>query len=204
MELDDLKGTWDQANDRAGQQRNLTPGMIDLMTQRKFYSKTKRIAYPEISGVIICIISAVVIGLNYNKLDSTFLQGAAIVSIMLLLSLSVISLVSLRQLNISGDVNRTYAETLREFAYRKLRFYKLQKLNIGLSYVLLVSIIVLMSKLFTGRDISDLKYFWIFSFSFGYLFLLFYSVWVFKYYRKTINQAEELLRELEDVSASAK
>lgn len=197
MELDDLKGAWSHANKQTGEQGNLTPEMIEQMTQKKLYSKTKRIAYPELLGIIICIISAFFIGFNFTHLDTLFLKGAGIVSILLLLTLSVISLISLRQLTIIGDVNNTYADTLRKFAVRKLQFYKLQKVNVTLSYILLVSIIILMSKLFNGNDISESKYFWIFSFSFGYLFLLYYSGWVSKYYKKTISQAEELLRELE-------
>jgi uncharacterized membrane protein required for colicin V production len=72
----------------------------------------------------------------------------------------------------------------------------LQKLNVTLSYLLLISIIVLMSKLMGGKDLSDNKYFWLFSFTIGYIFLLFFSKWVEKNYRKTLQQAEELLKEL--------
>ena len=197
MELDDLKGAWAHANKQVDVQGNLSPEMIELMTQKKFYSKTKRIAYPELLGIIVCIISAFFIGFNFNQLDTLLLKSAGIVSIMLLLTLSVISLISLRQLKISGDINNTYADTLRKFAARKLKFFKLQKLNVTLSYILLVSIIILMSKLFTGRDLSNSRYFWIFSFTIGYLFLSFYSNWVSKYYKKTVTEAEELLTELQ-------
>jgi len=40
------------------------------------------------------------------------------------------------------------------------------------------------------------KYFWTFSFTLGYIFLLFYSKWVSKHYNKILSQAEELLKEL--------
>lgn len=196
MELDDLKNSWDKENNEAEQLHLLTPEIIDLMTQKKYSSKTKKIAYPEIAGVIICLISASFIGVNFYKLDTAFLQGTGIVSILLLLTLSAISLLSLRQLNIAGDLNKPYAETLKIFATQKLQFFKLQKMNITLSYLLLVTIIILLSKLFNGRDITDNKYFWTFSFTFGYIFLLFYSAWVSKYYQKTLSQAEELLEEL--------
>ena len=195
MELDDLKGAWDHANKQTGVKGNLTPEMIELMTQKKFYSKTKRIAYPEICGVVICISSSVFIGLNFDQLDTLFLKGSGIISILLLLTLSIISLVSLGQLT-SGDINDTYADTLRKFAARKLKFYKLQKLNVTLSYILLVSVIILMSKLFTGRDLSGSRYFWIFSFTIGYIFLSFYANWVSRYYKKTVTEAEELLKDL--------
>jgi hypothetical protein len=195
MELDELKNTWNNASNLVEEQ-NLTPKMIDQMTHKKYHSKIKKIAYPEIVGVIICLISAFFIGANFNKLDTAFLQGAGILSILLLVTLSIISLLSLRQLNIKEDVNKSYAATLKIFATQKLQFYKLQKMNVVLSYVLLVSIIILLSKFVNGRDISETKYFWIYSFSFGYLFLLFYSKWVAKYYKKTVHQSEELLQDL--------
>jgi hypothetical protein len=195
MELDELKNTWNNASNLVEEQ-NLTPKMIDQMTQKKYHSKIKKIAYPEIIGIIICLISAFFIGANFNKLDTAFLQGAGILSILVLVTLSIISLLSLRQLNIKEDVNQTYAATLKIFATQKLQFYKLQKINVILSYVLLVSIIILLSKFVNERDISDTKYFWIYSFSFGYLFLLFYSKWVAKYYKKTVQQSEELLQDL--------
>ncbi len=202
MELDELKNTWDNANNPLEEQLNLTPKMIIQMTQKKYHSKIKKIAYPEIIGIIICLISAFFIGINFYKLDTAFLQGAGIISILLLMTLSTISLLSLRLLNITEDVNRPYAATLKIFATQKLQFYKLQKTNVILSYLLLVSIIILLSKFFNGSDITKTKYFWIYSFSFGYLFLLFYSKWVAKYYKNTLQQTEELLQELQQCSTN--
>ena len=197
MELDELKRTWDNTNNPAEQQQHLTTKMIAQMTQKKYNSKIKKIAYPEIVGIIICLISALFIGINFYKLDTTFLQGVGIVSILLLVTLSILSILSLRQLTIPEDVNRPYAATLKIFATQKLQFFKLQKINVVLSYLLLVSILILMSKFFDGRDITCIKYFWIYSFSFGYLFLLFYSKWVAKYYKKTVKQSKELLQDLQ-------
>ncbi|HVI45248.1 MAG TPA: hypothetical protein VM802_10275 [Chitinophaga sp.] len=65
-----------------------------------------------------------------------------------------------------------------------------------LSYLLLVVIVLLLPKILEGKDISHNKYFWILSFPCGYIFLLFVSAWVKKSYRKTLQQAEEVLREV--------
>ena len=156
----------------------------------------KKILLPEIVGSIVCLTAAAFIGLNFENLDSILLQGTGVLSILLLLLLPIISAISTWQLSTAHNVNKPYAETLKAFANQKVRFVKLQKLNITLSYLLLVSIIVLLSKLFNGKDLSDNKYFWLFSFTIGFIFLLFYSKWVEKYYYKTLQQAEELLNEL--------
>ena len=197
MELDDLKNTWEDVSNQAEKQQNLTTKIIDQMTQTKYYSKLKKIAYPEIIGVIICLIGASFIVLNFYKLDSAFLQVVGILAILLLLTLSIISIISLRQFNMPRDVNKTYAETLKKFAIQKIRFNKLQRVNITLSYLLWVTIIILLSKLFDGQYLTDNKYFWTFSFALGYIFLLFFSKWVLKKYNNTLQQAEELLKELE-------
>ena len=95
------------------------------------------------------------------------------------------------------NVNKPYGETLKGFATQKLKFYKLQKINVTLSYLLLVTIIVLLSKFFNGKDLTDSKYFWTFSITIGYIFLLFFSTVVSKFYKSTVRQAEELLQELQ-------
>lgn len=196
MELDDFKNTWDNQSNET-QQQNLTFKIIDQMTQSKYNSKINRIAYPEIIGSLICLFATIFIGLNFYKLDNIFLQGVGIVTVLLLLTLSVVSFLSLRQLKKTNDFSKPYAETLKIFATQKLEFYKLQKINMALSYLLLVTVIILLSKFFSGRDITDSKYFWTFSFSFGYIFLLFFSKFVTKFYKTTLRKSEELLQELQ-------
>ncbi|MDR6563510.1 MULTISPECIES: hypothetical protein [unclassified Arcicella] len=195
MELDDLKNTWEKANTPSEKQR-LTPQIIDQMTQQKYDSKMKKIAYPEIVGIAICLIGGAFIAINFYKLDTAFLQGVGVLSIMLLLTLSGISLLSLRQFGIYATIDKPYAETLKMFASQKMQFFKLQKINVTLCYLLLVTVIILLSKLFNGKDLTDSKSFWIFSFTIGYIFLLFYSKWVAKFYQKTLRETEELLAEL--------
>ncbi|MEP7164486.1 MAG: hypothetical protein ABI741_07325 [Ferruginibacter sp.] len=196
MELEDLKNTWGDVTNQVKNQQKLNPEMIEQMTRAKYHSRLKKIACPEIIGVIICMIGAGYIVLNFSKLAGIFLQAAGIISILLLLLMSAISLLSLPRFHMSRDMNRPYSETLKEFAVQKIRFHKFQKINLMLSYLLLVNTIILLSMFFSGKDLTGNKYFWIFSFSFGYIFLLFYSKWVSKYYNKTLRQAEDQLKEL--------
>lgn len=196
MELDDLKNTWNETKIHDQKQQFLNPKMLEKMSDQKYRLKMKKIIIPEIAGSIICVAAAAFIGFQFNNLDTVLLQGAGVLSILLLLLLPTLSTLSTRQLNTAHNVNRPYAETLKAFANQKVRFVKLQKLNVTLSYLLLISIIVLMSKLIGGKDLSDNKYFYLFSFTIGYVFLLLYSKWVKNYYRKALQQAKELLKEL--------
>lgn len=196
MELDDLKKTWKAAKTPAEEQENVNPGLLEKMNDRKYRSQVKKVTIPEMAGSIVCLAGAVFIGSSFGKLNTVLLQGAGVISILLLLLLPILSAVSTWRLSATGNLDKPYAATLKAFANQKLRFVKLQKLNVTLSYLLLVTIIVLLPRLFGGNDLSGNKYFWLFSITIGYIFLLFYSKWVEKYYRKTLQQAEELLKEL--------
>ena len=196
MELDDFKNTWNETKIKGQDQQTIVPEIMEKVHNKKCGSKLRQITIPEMAGSMVCLAAAAFIGFNFLKLDTVVLQGAGVLSILLLLLLPIISTLSTWQLNTTYDVNRPYAQTLKAFANQKLRFVKLQKLNVTLSYLLLIGIIVLMSKLMGGKDLSANKYFWLFSFTIGYIFLMFYSKWVDKYYRKVLQQAEELLKEL--------
>ena len=194
MELDDLKKSWEEVNKEVDKQQKLSSKMIDEMIRTKYNSSLKKIIYPEIFGAIICIAGGVFIGFNFYKLDTTFFQAVGVITILLLLILSVSSLKALRQLNI-GNVNKPYVEALKEFAIQKIRFHKFQKINITLSYLLLVTTIMLLPKIFGGKDIANGSYFGI-AFSLGFVFLLAYSKWVSKHYSNTLKKTQELLKDL--------
>ena len=96
-----------------------------------------------------------------------------ILTFVLLALLPVISLISLLQFNNIDDLNKTSSETLKGFVTQKVRFNKLHKINSTLSYLLLVTIIILLSKLFGKNDIAKSKFF--------FRFFLFQLV-IFSYY----------------------
>jgi len=193
MELDDLKNDWESATT----QHRLTTKVIDQMIQKKYASKIKKIKYPELIGGIICLLGLGFVVFNFNKLDTVFLQAIGVLTMLLLIIQPAISFLSLKQFNTTDDLSKPYVEIIKQFAIQKLRFQKYQQVNAFLCYLLLVTIIILLPKLFYGKDISYNKSFWIFAFSFGYIFLLFFSKWVKKFYNNSLNQAEELLKEVE-------
>lgn len=195
MELEDLKTTWKNESNSA-LQNNLTTLIINKMTQEKYHSKIKKITYPEIIGSSICVIAAGFIALTFNKLDTIILQAVGVASIIILLIISTIGVLSSQQLNMKKDLNKPYAETLKIFATQKLAFYKLQKINIILCYLLMVIIIILLPKLFGKKDITEYKYFWLYAFSTSYIFLLLISKFVSKFYKRTLHHTEEFLIEL--------
>ena len=197
MELDDLKKDWESAINLKQEQNILTAKTIDRMTQKKYQSKISKIKSSEIAGGIICILGLSYIGFNFNKLDTPLLKAIGILAILLLMTIPLLSFFSLTQFNSANNSDKPHIEILKLFAKQKLRFLQYQKINALLNYVLLVTVIILLPKFFYEKDISSIKSFWIYAFSLGYIFVLFFSKWVNKSYSTCLLQAEELLREIE-------
>ena len=198
MELDELKNVWDDANKSADKQDILNPKMIEKMTQIKYKSRLRKIINHEALGTLFAFGAVVYIIVNFNKLTTPFFQGIGIITALMLIALPVASLVFLNQLNSIGDLSRTYAETLKTFATQKLRFIRFQQLSVVAASILMVFVILLMPKFTGGRSLNENKYFWAIAIPIGYIFLSFFSRWVIKYYSKTLTQAEELLKDLEE------
>ena len=194
MELEDLKNTWEATN--APAEKRVTSAMMDDITQARYRSSLKRIAYPELAGVVVCLSAAIFLTLHLHTLGTIFLQGVGVLGILLLLAVSIISLLSIWPFGKPADVNTPHVEMLRKFAVQKIQFLQLQKANFLISYLLLVVTVVLLSGFFNGSNLTRSPYFWIFSICGGYIFLLFYSRWVDKHYKRTLRQTEALLQEL--------
>ena len=196
MELDDFKNTWDEMGNRVKEKQNLNLKIFDKMNRTKFHSSLKKILLPELLGSIVCIGFAIFIVFNFEKLDTVSFKISGAIAVLLFILLPTISLLSIQQLYKSADINKSYADTLKDFAVQKIKFCKLQKLNFTLSYLLLVAVILISTRLFGKNEATDNSYFFIISFGFGYIVLLSFSKWVFKKYNKTIRQTEDLLNEL--------
>lgn len=196
MELDDFKNIWDEMGNRVKEKQNLNLKIFDKMNRTKFHSSLKKILLPELLGSIVCIGFAIFIVFNFDKLDTVSFKISGAIAVLLFILLPTISLLSIQQLYKSADINKSYADTLKDFAVQKIKFCKLQKLNFTLSYLLLVAVILISTRLFGKNEATDNSYFFIISFGFGYIVLLSFSKWVFKKYNKTIRQTEDLLNEL--------
>ncbi len=197
MELDDFKNTWQEISGQLKEKENFNPKILDKMNNQKFHSSLRGILLPEIFGSIICFGSAIYVIFNFEKLNSTPTLICGIASILLFVILPLISLWSVRSLYRVGNVSRTYADTLKDFTVQKIKFYRLQKINFTLSYLLLAVLLILLPKLFGKKEFSNDQYFWVLLLgSLGYIVLAFFSKWVFKSYNKKIRQTEELLNEL--------
>lgn len=196
MELEDMKATWEELSNRVEKQEILTHQMIEKMTQQKYDSKLNKIGYSEFAGTIVCYLGAAYLSVNFTKIEEPFMKLFGAVSIALLLLLPIISLQSVRAMKSVNIASRTYVETIKIFALQKIKFQKLQKLNVSLGlFLMLISIPVLSA--IQGKDLSQIPYFWTLIFPLVVLFFLAFAYWVLRYYNKALNEAEKMLSEID-------
>lgn len=187
-----MKSAWEQLNKRIEKQEILTHQMIEKMTQQQYQTKLKKIGTSEYVGTLICYIGAAYLIVNLSKIDQILMQFFGIISIALLLILPIISLQSIRAMKKVNVVSKSYLETINTFALQKIKFQKLQKLNVALGMFLMLIAIPVLSAI-QGKDINQTPYFWPVIFPLFVLFFLGFAYWVLRSYNRALNEVEKML-----------
>ncbi|MBL0155162.1 MAG: hypothetical protein IPP93_17465 [Chitinophagaceae bacterium] len=167
------------------------------MTNLKYKNRLNAIARPEFTSGIICFIMAVVLILNFGTFNTLLLQIFGGLSVLFLIVLPVLSFKSIQGLQTINMSVPTYKNTLKEFAKQKIRFQKLQKLNIFLSFRFMIVFAPVSVKLLAGKDISQNITLWLTVLPASVIVLFFVSRWVLRHYNNALQKAEELLTEIE-------
>lgn len=195
MELEELKNTWQSMSKRVENQEFLTNQILEKMKREKYHSKLNKIGYSEYIGAIICYIGAAYLIMNFMKIEDILMQLFAIIAIALLFILPVISLKSLRTVKNINISTKTYAEAIEDFGKRKIKFQRLQKLNISLALFLMLVAIPVLSAI-QGKDIAQAPHFWTLIFPISIAFFMVFALWVLKSYNKILNGTEKLLSDI--------
>lgn len=197
MELEEMKNTWEELSKRIEKQELVTNQLIEKMTQQKYTSRLNKIGFAEYVGTIICYIGAAYLIMHFEKIEETLLQVFAVIAIVLLFVLPVISLKSIRALKMVNVSSQSYVETLTAFAKQKLKFQKLQKLNVALGFFLLLTVTPVLAAI-QGKDLSQSPYFWTLIFPLSVLFFFGFAYWVLKSYNKLLAENEKMLTAISD------
>jgi len=196
MELDELKNAWNERDPQSKPTQPLTTKFFDTLQKKKFYVKLNKIILPEILGSLVCLGGAFFIGFNFAKLARAAYQVIGVTGIVILVALPIVSWLSIQDLYKTVDADQTYQEAVRDFAFHKKKFSRLQRTNLLLCYLLLLAIVLLLPAFLEKKGVTGNNNFLVMAFSLGFCFLLIFSKWVIKRYQKTIRQAEDLLKEL--------
>lgn len=194
MELNDLKTIWNQAAQSDQPTQEPMP-YLQAASHDQFQSRINRITASELAGSFVCIGLIPLIGWQLSSLNPGVYWWIAVAAMLLLLSIACLSTWSVFLLRSGINLSNSYAHVLNEFAKRRFRFVQLQRYSVFLCYPLLVSSILLLSELSVKKDLMHNAYFWTISISGGYLFLLFFSRWVNRFYSTMLEQAASILRD---------
>ncbi len=200
MELEEMKTLWQEMSERIEEQKQITDTLIMDMTQQKYTRKFSKITTYESIGAVICFITAILILVNFEKLDTWYLAACGIFTVGYLFTLPIIVLRSLKTIKTLNISTSSYKETIVSFTKAKKQLLLIQKLGLYVNSILFLAIIPVTSKLLGDKDIfmtggSLWKYSFIVIFAIAMIFV---SKWGYGCYKNITNSAEDILKELED------
>ncbi|MBW1296507.1 hypothetical protein [Aquimarina litoralis] len=201
MEIEEMQAVWSEISGQLEKQKKLTDKMIIMMTQEQYRRKWNKIAYPEILGTIICYGMAILIFVKLNTLETWYNIALGIACALILLILPVLSLRSISKMSGINFYENSYKDTLITYTKHKKQFQSLQKASYYLSFLLIFLILPVTSKIIGGKDLFvNMNYLWslVIFIPFGILFFVFFARWVKKCYNRNIEQAENILKDLQE------
>lgn len=190
-----MKNTWGELSKRVEKQEIRTNQLIEKITQKNYNSKMNIIGYSEFIGTIICYLGASYILMNFTKIDEVLIQIFAGISVALLFILPVISLKSVRVMKNISIASNTYLEIINLFGRQKIRFQKLQKLNVALGLFFILIILPVLAAI-QGKSLHQIPNFWTLIFPIFVLFFLVFSWWVLKSYNKVLSATKKMLSDI--------
>lgn len=167
------------------------------MTQQKYANKFQKISMFETIGGIICLLAGVFVLINFSTLDTWYLQACGIITALILFVLPVITLRSLYRVQSIKITDSTVSETIVNYVKEKNRLLFLQRLGIYLSFVLMLTILPVLSKMSSGKDLFLETSAWYIYVPVMAVFLFFFARWGYGCYKNITQSAEDLLRGVE-------
>lgn len=193
-----MKNTWEEMSSEIDKQKKLTDKLIMMMTKEKFNKTLRRISISETIGTVICYIMVFLILLNFEKLNTWYLQLSGVISIAILTILPILSLRSIKKMNTVNISKNNIKQTLIDFNKGKQQFKNVQKLGFYMSFIMLIISLPVAGKLMNNKDLFLDNKVWMWYIPFAVIGLYLFAKWVFKYYMSSTSEAEKILKELDN------
>ncbi len=197
MELKDLETLWSDMDRELKNQKELTNTLIMEMTQQKYSNKFQRLSIFETIGGIICFIAGIYLLTRFSSLDTWYLRLCGAITVLVLFLLPLLTLRALYRVQALDIGDSTIAETLIRYTKAKDRLLFLQRLGIYLSFVLMLTILPVATKISSGKDLFVETSAWYIYLPLMTVFLFFFARWGYGCYKRITSSAETLLREME-------
>jgi hypothetical protein len=198
MELEEMESLWGAMSLKIENQKKLTDSLIVKMIQINYRNKINKILIPEAMGALVCFAGVVAILTGLQQLNTWYLLACGIISAFILVILPLASIKAVRKIRSINVSANNFKESLSAYSKSKIQLAFVQKLSFYLGAVLMLVIFPVMGKLISGTDLFKVTRLW-YWYAIGFPFFYYYANWVFKSYRKTVSDAEYILKEL-DVS----
>jgi hypothetical protein len=198
MELEEMKGLWENMSEELDRQKLLTDKMVVEMTQQKYRDKLSQISLPETVGTIICFAMAGYALINFGKLDTWYLMLCGVLSISFCIILPILSMRSIRKLKKIDLRKSSYRDSLVEYAKEKDRFVKVQKVSYYLGFIFSLAVLPVAGKLMKDKDLLMDSKLWIWYIPLALVFHFLFSKWVWKHYSSITKKAHSLLEDLRE------
>ena len=199
MELEELKASWAQMSSKFEHQQKLTDKMIAQVVKVRYTNKLNTIIKYEGTASLVLLAGLFVLLRYFHLFDTLALQLCAVISMLLMTVLPTLSLTSLYRMNSLSMAKRDHNKTMQEYTRRRTFFLLIQRLNIVLSLVFMITMIPLIVKISGGKDVfaGDSTHL-IWFLPIGIILLLSFGRWGYQCYANITADAQEILGELED------
>lgn len=197
MELDEMKTLWEEVSQKVEKQQTMTDKLILEMTKARYKNRFNKITAYEASGTVICISMAIIVIINFEKLDSWYLVVSGIFAVFFLIALPFVVLRTLNQIRNLNIGMGNFKEVLNQYAKLQDKLLQIQRFGIYFNVIFLFVSFLLAGKIMNNIDIllDGAPWFWMIP---AGLFLYFISRWSYGHYVRITKSAEDILKELEE------
>ena len=198
MKVEELQSIWTEMSDELEKQKKLTHKIIMQMTQERYTNQLQKIAKYEGIGAIFCFGIALYLLINFSELDTWYLQLCGVFTLFFLLLMPVLVLRSIRNMKRINIVEGTYSDNISAYSKARNQFLFLQRIGIGLAFVLMITTLPVAGKILNGKDFFEGNQGWYWYLPVMFIFLILFSRWGYGKYKSITQSAEQILMETQD------
>ena len=198
MNVEDLQTIWKEMSDELDKQKKLTHEIIMQMTKQRYKTQLQKIANYEGPGAVLCFIIGIGLLANLYKLDTWYEMICGVFTIVFLLVYPFLSLGSIRAMKRINITEGKYTETLRAFTKARNNFLLIQRIGIGLGFVLIITILPVATRIIKGKDLFQATGVWIWYTPLMLILAILISRWGYGHYKRITKSAGNILGELEE------
>lgn len=195
MNVEELQSIWTEMSRELEKQKKLTHEIIIQMTKERYKSKLQKIAKYEGMGAVVCFAAALMILINFYKLDTWYLVLCGLFTLFFLLVLPVLVLRTIRNMKRINIAKGSYSDNLLAFSRARNQFLFIQRIGIGLGFVLILTTLPVAGKILNDRNLFEESQAWIWYIPIMTIFLIFFSRWGYGMYRRITLSAENIIKE---------